>query len=194
MTPGRVEWKERAAPQHDQKQRIEQLRERLTDLIEGETKRAEDAVVDPPQERPFVHITTDGDDLKAEIVARPLREQGRDTHPLKGWRDVKSITGEDVLRFLDSVDAPAVTTEEVAHHFNIPSELASSRLNQLYEEGRVNRRKSAQTMTWWESEQQDLLRGFGTFSDTDIPELMREEREEAREEWENDDGDDTLSG
>lgn len=191
MTSQGEEWVDQPSPKREQTEKIERLRVRLADLIEGETKKAEDAVGDPPQERPFVHITTEGDDLKAEIVARPLGEEGRGPHSLKRWRDVKNVTGEDVIRFLDSVDAPAVTTAEVARHFDIPSELASRYLDQLYEEGRVGRRRSAGTMTWWVSDEQDWLRGFGAFSDSDIPELMREEREKAREEW---DDDEILSG
>lgn len=68
---------------------------------------------------------------------------------------VETVSTDHVLAVFDSVDGPVVTSADVADALDCTTETARRKLKQLYQEGRVNRRKTAGRVVWWltESEQ-----------------------------------------
>jgi predicted transcriptional regulator len=98
------------------------------------------------------------------------------------------VTPDDVLGVFDSVEGPTITTSDIVNVLNCSREVARNRLNELVERGLVARRKSGRVVLWWRVESDEetenpYLRGFGALADTDLPEEMKQEREQAREAW-----------
>jgi DNA-binding IclR family transcriptional regulator len=107
----------------------------------------------------------------------------RDEH----GRYVSEVTPEDVLDVFESVPGPTITTSDVVEELDCSREVARNRLTELAERGLVERRKSGRVVLWWRGDDaasNPYLSGDGALADTDVPEQMRDERERAREEWE----------
>lgn len=100
-------------------------------------------------------------------------------------RYTATVPPEDVLGVFDAVDGPAITSADVTDVLGCSREVARKRLAELHEQGRVERRKSGRTVLWWrtDDEENPFLRGFGALADTNVPEGMKREREQARREW-----------
>jgi DNA-binding IclR family transcriptional regulator len=90
----------------------------------------------------------------------------------------------DVLAVFDEVDGPTITTADVVDSLGCSREVARDRLNTLHEQGSVARRKSGRTILWWRTEETPAWReAFGALADTDVPDAMKDQREQLREEW-----------
>ncbi|MDZ5810071.1 hypothetical protein U4E84_01710 [Halorubrum sp. AD140] len=102
-------------------------------------------------------------------------------------KDIEGPTITTILKELKDRDGPAFTTEEIASWFSASKELIAYRLAELKQRGEVDNRKSGEVFMWWTEEdkerENDLLSGFGALADTEIPEKMKEERQNLREEW-----------
>jgi predicted transcriptional regulator len=103
-------------------------------------------------------------------------------------RYLADVTPDDVLGVFDSVEGPTITTSDIVNVLDCSREVARNRLNELVERGLVARRKSGRVVLWWRVESDEetenpYLRGFGALADTDLPEEMKQEREQAREAW-----------
>lgn len=106
-------------------------------------------------------------------------------------RYASEITEADVLGVFETVDGPTITTTDVVNAVDCSRAVARNRLSALAERGLVERRKSGRVVLWWRVDEGTgrYLQGFGALADTEIPEGMRTERERARAEWGEDDGD-----
>ena len=62
---------------------------------------------------------------------------------------VETITLDDVLGVFDQVRGPVVTSSDVADALDCTTEAARQKLTRLYDQGRVDRRKTGRTTVWW---------------------------------------------
>jgi predicted ArsR family transcriptional regulator len=85
---------------------------------------------------------------------------------------VETVTDARVLEVFDRIDAPAITSRDVAETIGCTGEAARRKLARLREQGRVARRKSGRTVVWWrldeDTDDADLKAqyeaGFGAFA------------------------------
>lgn len=61
----------------------------------------------------------------------------------------ETVTLDDVLDIFDEVDGPVVTTGDVAEKTGCSQDSARRKLEQLHEQGRVGRRKTAGRVIYW---------------------------------------------
>lgn len=59
------------------------------------------------------------------------------------------VTLEAVLGVFDQVRGPVVTSSDVADALDCTTEAARQKLTRLYDQGRVDRRKTGRTTVWW---------------------------------------------
>jgi DeoR/GlpR family transcriptional regulator of sugar metabolism len=62
---------------------------------------------------------------------------------------VETVTDEDILDLLTHLPGPVITTTDVAETFDMTTEGARRKLNDLCDEGVLDRRKSGQTRVYW---------------------------------------------
>ena len=66
---------------------------------------------------------------------------------------VETVTLDRVVSAIPAVDAPVVTTRDVADRLDCTTEAARQKLAQLTEQGRVDRRKvGGRAVVWWLTE------------------------------------------
>jgi hypothetical protein len=75
-----------------------------------------------------------------------MSEQQRD----ESGEFAEKVTDQDVLKVFDFADAPIMTASEVAAELPITREAAGRRLNQMHENGLVDRKQTgASSVAWW---------------------------------------------
>jgi hypothetical protein len=62
---------------------------------------------------------------------------------------VETVTLENVLSVFEQVRGPAVTSSDVADQLDCTTEAARQKLTRLYDQGKVDKRKSGRTTIWW---------------------------------------------
>lgn len=62
---------------------------------------------------------------------------------------VESVTHNAVLDVFEQVKGPVITSADVAEALDCSSDAARKKLDELYEEGRVDRRKTAGRLIYW---------------------------------------------
>jgi hypothetical protein len=62
---------------------------------------------------------------------------------------VETVTLDAVTSVFEKVRGPVITSSDVAEVLGCSTEAARQKLKQLYEEGRVDKRKSGRTTVWW---------------------------------------------
>jgi DNA-binding GntR family transcriptional regulator len=62
---------------------------------------------------------------------------------------VETVTLGDVLGVFDHIDGPVVTSADVADEFDLSRDAARRKLGKLYDQGRLQRRKTAGRVVWW---------------------------------------------
>jgi hypothetical protein len=65
---------------------------------------------------------------------------------------VETVGDEEILDLLDRLPGPVITTTDLAETFDITTEGARRKLNDLCDEGVLDRRKSGQTRVYWRVE------------------------------------------
>lgn len=68
---------------------------------------------------------------------------------------VETVELDDVLEFFDRVRGPAITSRDVADEFDCTTEAARQKLTRLYDQGKIDRRKSGRTTLYWRVEGED---------------------------------------
>ena len=63
---------------------------------------------------------------------------------------METVTDEDILALLEQLPGPVITTTDVAETFDMTTEGARRKLNDLCEAGVLDRRKSGQTRVYWQ--------------------------------------------
>lgn len=80
------------------------------------------------------------------------REQG------ESGEFVETIAPEDVLQVFDAVDGPVILSADVADYFEVTRETARRKLQQLHDQGELDRRKVSRRVIYWRAERE----GFDT--------------------------------
>lgn len=62
---------------------------------------------------------------------------------------VERVSDEDILEVLSRVPGPVITTTDLAERFDITTEGARRKLNDLCDAGVLDRRKTGQTRIYW---------------------------------------------
>lgn len=63
---------------------------------------------------------------------------------------IEKMKGETVLEALDEADDPVMTVTEIAGKLGVSGETARRRLNELHEQGKVQRKEvGARAVVWW---------------------------------------------
>lgn len=62
---------------------------------------------------------------------------------------VEDTSHEDVLGVFDLVEGPVITSGDVADALGCSTETARRKLTELYDEGRIGRRKTAGRVVYW---------------------------------------------
>ena len=62
---------------------------------------------------------------------------------------VETIAPEDALDVFDTVDGPVILSADVADHFDVTRETARRKLQQLYDQGDLDRRKVSRRVIYW---------------------------------------------
>ena len=65
---------------------------------------------------------------------------------------VETVTEEDILELVSEIPGPVITTTDVADAFDITTEGARRKLNDLCESEVMNRRKTGQTRIYWSTD------------------------------------------
>jgi len=66
------------------------------------------------------------------------------------------VTDQELLETFEKIEGPFVTAGELSEHLPISRTAINKRLNQLWAEDRINRKKPTSTMVgWWLPEGQD---------------------------------------
>lgn len=68
---------------------------------------------------------------------------------------IESVTHEAILEVFDHVEGPVITSADVAEILDCSSDVARNKLGELYEEGRLDRRKTAGRIIYWRPEDSD---------------------------------------
>ncbi|XGI84206.1 hypothetical protein ACEU6E_02870 [Halorutilales archaeon Cl-col2-1] len=72
---------------------------------------------------------------------RPRREDGTFE---------KTVTEQDILKTLDSADAPIMTAKEIADELDASNVIVGERLKEMHDSGLVGRKKTgARAVAWW---------------------------------------------
>lgn len=70
----------------------------------------------------------------------------------EGGRYTETITHEAVLGVFDAVEGPVITSSDVTEVLGCSSPTARRKLEELAEQGRVHRRKTAGRKVWWRTD------------------------------------------
>lgn len=62
---------------------------------------------------------------------------------------VETVTLDAVVSVFEEVRGPVITSSDVSEALDCSTESARQKLTQLYEEGRVDKRKTGRTTVWW---------------------------------------------
>jgi hypothetical protein len=62
---------------------------------------------------------------------------------------VETVSLEDVLGVFDAVRGPVITSSDVADQLDCTTEAARQKLTRLYDQGKVDKRKTGRTVVWW---------------------------------------------
>jgi hypothetical protein len=62
---------------------------------------------------------------------------------------VETVGPDDVLGVFDHVRGPAITSSDVADVLDCTTEAARQKLTRLYDQGKVDKRKSGRTVLYW---------------------------------------------
>lgn len=62
---------------------------------------------------------------------------------------VETVSLEDVLDIFNEVRGPVITSSDVAAAFDFTTEAARQKLTRLYDQGKVDRRKTGRTVVYW---------------------------------------------
>jgi predicted ArsR family transcriptional regulator len=65
---------------------------------------------------------------------------------------VETVGPENVLDVFDEVRGPVITSSDVADALDCTTEAARQKLARLYEEGKVDKRKTGRTVVYWLSD------------------------------------------
>jgi ribosomal protein S25 len=65
---------------------------------------------------------------------------------------VETVTQDRVLDVFDDVEGPVVTSSDVAESLDCTTEAARRKLQSLYDEGVLDRRKTGRTLIYWRTE------------------------------------------
>lgn len=96
---------------------------------------------------------------------------------------VETVTSERVLSVFKRVDGPTITSTDVAEQLDCSTEAARRKLNALYDEGRVDKRKTGRTTVWWlvdphetpipdPDRDRNYMKSFGKYEGTDLAESV----------------------
>lgn len=69
----------------------------------------------------------------------------------KGDEGTSAETGslEDILDVFEDVRGPVITSSDVADQFDWSTDTARQKLQQLYDRGKVDKRKTGRVIVWW---------------------------------------------
>lgn len=73
----------------------------------------------------------------------------------------ETVTPERVLSVFDQINGPTITSTDVASILDCSTEAARQKLNRLYEQGIIHRRKTGRTVLWWLADTDDQSDVFG---------------------------------
>ena len=62
---------------------------------------------------------------------------------------VETVSLEDVLGVFDDVRGPVITSSDVADQLDCTTEAARQKLTRLYDQGKVDKRKTGRVVVWW---------------------------------------------
>lgn len=93
----------------------------------------------------------DGGSRKDRKRRRPKSGRGGRRRNERG-QYVETVTDEDILAVLSRVPGPVITTTDLAERFDITTEGARRKLNDLCDAGVLDRRKTGQTRVYWRVE------------------------------------------
>lgn len=65
---------------------------------------------------------------------------------------VERVTLEDVLGVFEQVRGPVITSSDVAEALDCTTEAARQKLTRLYDQGKVDKRKTGRTTVWWQTD------------------------------------------
>ncbi len=82
-----------------------------------------------------------------------------------GSSSEETLTDKGVFDVLDAVDGPVVLSADVAEYFGCSTTTAREKLEQLYDDGRLDRRKASQRIIYWRSERDDEFDAGGLRGD-----------------------------
>jgi hypothetical protein len=63
----------------------------------------------------------------------------------------ETVPLDAVLGVFDEVRGPVITTSDVAEHLECTTEAARQKLTRLYDQGKVDKRKTGRTTVWWQT-------------------------------------------
>lgn len=66
---------------------------------------------------------------------------------------METVTDEDVLALLERVPGPVITSADVADRFDVTTEAARRKLNDVCDAGLLERRKSGRMRVYWRPEE-----------------------------------------
>lgn len=103
---------------------------------------------------------------------------------------IESVTLAAVVEVFNEVEGPVVTSGDVADALGCSRETARRKLKELYEKGRVSRRKTAGRVVWWQTDSErsrggsaEPLRELAGLVDDEGAERVKERSREFREEF-----------
>jgi hypothetical protein len=158
----------------------DKLRQKIKDITDRPTEDWHEVMAERPSGVSVVMRGNKWDDgVYITISAESARE--RTTHPHHATTE--SVGIPEVLDVFRDIGKPAVSTQEVADKTETSESAVKEVLEELETKGKLASDRTGGVTIWWVADDQDLLKGLGALKDTDIPEMMRKEREAMREEW-----------
>jgi len=73
-----------------------------------------------------------------------------------------TVTLEDVAGVFDHVRGPVITSSDVANQFDCTTESARQKLTRLYDQGRVDKRKTGRVVVYWRTDNVSSQEGHST--------------------------------
>jgi predicted transcriptional regulator len=67
---------------------------------------------------------------------------------------VETTTVEDVYALFDTVEGPVLLSGDVVDHLDCSISTARNKLQRLYDQGRVERRKRGQNLIYWRTDEE----------------------------------------
>ncbi|QCS44719.1 hypothetical protein FEJ81_20770 (plasmid) [Natrinema versiforme] len=75
---------------------------------------------------------------------------------------VETVTLEDMLDVFDNVRGPVITSSDVSDSLECTTEAARQKLTRLYDQGRVEKRKTGRTVVYWRTDNESPQSGHST--------------------------------